>query len=158
MAQRARSSRSRERQWNERVLGLITAAALIAALLAFSQGSDWVDATKRVDYWMSVAGTAASMNGLAAGAIIGLVGLLLLAVPAAVIGASPLRGRLTGLGLLIGAVTIALAAGSGYAVLVRYPQPKLLEFALGVAATLAEVAIVALVGYRVGRVMRRGQA
>ena len=160
MARRSRSGRMRERQWNERVLGLITFAAVIATFLALSGGPDLADATRRVDYWTSgSAHGVALVAQLEAGAVVGLAGLLLLLVPATVIGASPLRGRRLGLAWLVAGVAMALVAGSGYTLLVReHGTVDLPGSALGVAVTVAEVALVALAGYWVGRAVRRPES
>jgi hypothetical protein len=139
------------------VLGLIAAATVLAALFAFSQGPDWVDLTRRAGFWTSAgAQSVASMGPTGFGAVVGLAGLLLLVVLGAVIGASPLRRRLTGLSWLVVAVAMALATGSAYAIVLRGAEATdPLATLPGVVATLAEVSMLALAGYGLGSTFRR---
>jgi len=140
-----------------RIIAAIAAAAGLCFVVGLVQGAAWADAIRGVPEHELGAGMCWMCHGLGtAAALVWLGCVLIVPIPAAVIGRSPSPRRRVGLAGLIGAATAAALAGFALSTGIggRYGFPEA-DILFGIIAGLVSVSIGAVFGYGVGSVIQK---
>jgi hypothetical protein len=140
-----------------RIIVAVAVAAGLCFVVGLVQGAAWADAIRSVPEHALGAGLCMMCHGLGTAAgLLWLGCVLIVPVPAAVIGHSPSPRRRVGLAGLIGAVTAAALAGFALSTGIggRYGFPEA-EITFGIIAGLVSVSIAAVFGFGVGSLIRK---
>jgi hypothetical protein len=135
----------------------ITVAAGLSFVVGLVQGAAWADAIRSVPEHELGPGLCMMCHGLGTAAgVLWLACVLIVLVPAAVVGRSPSPRRRIGLAGLIGAVTAAALVGFALSTGIggRYGFPEA-EIPFSIILGLASVSLGVVFGYGLGGVIRK---